>query len=128
MNHTPASIARVQLQDLARHVIETHGWDAQALQVLDPLWQIFVRFVLAPGAAPDLPSGISERTLAAFSQHCDLEGAVPFEEAPRVLGAVRLVLFRAGFDAQTIAALRAPRRRQRGGYKKGALYQTARPK
>ncbi|SOE64638.1 hypothetical protein SAMN05446935_2501 [Burkholderia sp. YR290] len=127
MNRTPASIPPVPLQDLARHVIETQGWDTKALQVLDLRWQIFVRFVLAAGAVPELPLGINERTLADFAEHCDVDGAVAFEEAPVVLGAVRLVLFRAGFDAQAVAALRAPRRRQRGGYKKGILYKSARP-
>ncbi|OUL80154.1 hypothetical protein CA601_32965 [Paraburkholderia hospita] len=115
------------MQDLARHVIKTLGWDTTALDVLDLRWQIFVRFVLAAGPMPKLPAGINERTLAAFAAHCDINGAVGFEEAPVVLGAVRLVLFRAGFDAQAIAALRAPRRRQREGYKNGVLYKAVRP-
>jgi hypothetical protein len=126
MKRTSTSLPPVPLKDLARYVTETQGWAPKALQVLDPLWQIFVQFVLAQGTAPHLPSGISERTLAAFAAHCDQGGAVPFEEAPLVLGAARLVLFRAGLDLHIVDVLRAPRRRLPEGYKTGALYKAAR--
>ncbi|BDC39156.1 hypothetical protein [Paraburkholderia terrae] len=127
MNTLPIATAHVQLPDLARHVIETEGWDVKALQVLDPLWQIFVHFVLAPGAVADPAASITAGTLEAFARHCDLEGGVPFEDAPVILGAVRLILSRSGFDAQTLAALSAPRRRKRGGQGKANVYKIARP-
>ncbi|MEM5440068.1 hypothetical protein [Paraburkholderia diazotrophica] len=103
----------VGLLETARQVIGREGWHADAARVLDPPWQIFARFVLGLGAAPASVTDVPVETLEAFSRHCDLEGAVAFEEAPLILGAVRLILLHCGYDREALAALSAPRRRKR---------------
>jgi hypothetical protein len=129
MNNLAFVGAHVQLTELARHVIETEGWDADALRVLEPRWQFFVRFVLGLGAVPDQVTGITAGTLEAFARHCDLYGAVAYEDAPVILGAVRLILLRAGYSLQALAALSAPRQRKRAGKSgKPSVYHSARPR
>jgi hypothetical protein len=91
-----------------------------------PTLQIFRHFVLAPGAVANPVASITAGTPEALSLHCDLEGGVPFENAPVTLGAVRLILLRSGFDAQTIAAPTHPGGANAAG-KGRPVYKTARP-
>ncbi|MEM5389112.1 hypothetical protein VSR68_37000 [Paraburkholderia phymatum] len=129
MNDIQTTGDDVSLMETTRHVIGREGWDADAARVLDPPWQIFARFVLGLGAPPASVTDIPEETLEAFSRHCDLEGAVAFEEAPLVLGAVRLILLHCGYDREALAALSAPRRRKRVQNKDNAYrHEVARPR
>lgn len=129
MSDSQGAADDVRLLETARQVIGCEGWDADAARVLDPPWQVFARFVLALGATPESVTDIPVETLEAFSQHCDRDGAVAFEEAPLVLGAVRLILLRCGYDLQALAALSAPRRRKRVKNKgKTYQYEVTRPR
>ncbi|CAD6542386.1 hypothetical protein ACFQ3P_20810 [Paraburkholderia sabiae] len=113
MTEIHAAVANDWLQDRAREVAEAEGWDETAQRILIPKWQFFTSYVLTYGEIPGSLSDIRAETLTAFSRHCDLDGGVPFAEAPLMLAAVRLVLLRSGYDTEVLAALSAPRRRKR---------------
>ncbi|OYD76149.1 UNVERIFIED_ORG: hypothetical protein BDU10_1220 [Burkholderia sp. CF145] len=120
MSETHANAVDVWLHERARDVIKAEGWDEGAESALIPHWQRFADFALGRGETPGTVTDIGADTLAAFSRHCDVDGAVPFEEASLVLGAVRLVLLRSGYDQEALAALSAPRRAKRAQKKREA--------
>ena len=111
------SVARFSVR-CAKATAYAEAWDQNAARVLVPPWHRFAVFVLARGERPASVNEITGETLAAFSKHCDIDGAVPFSEAPLVLGAVRLVLLQSGFDPAALVALSAPRRVKRAKKKK----------
>ncbi|WP_156132290.1 hypothetical protein [Paraburkholderia terrae] len=120
MNETHKTRVGVWLHERARDVIKAEGWDAHAESVLIPHWQRFADFVIGRGETPGSVTDIGEDTLVEFSRHCDVDGAVRFEEASLALGVVRLILLRSGYDREALAALSAPRRAKRAKKKRKA--------
>jgi hypothetical protein len=118
MNETDFNKTSRWLPDWAHSVIKAEAWDQNAARVLVPPWHRFAVFVLARGERPASVTDITVETLAAFSKHCDVDGAVQFSEASLVLGAVRLVLLQSGFDPAALVALSAPRRAKRAQKKR----------